>query len=120
MLKISPPVLLIPVTLIAFASSGYGWPSNIPKPDDETVATKVDWIWNNVVKKTVMGGGGRGTYTNFIDQLHASAAMGKFLLSSLQCEGDKTALSLRFARGIFLIRIKCDNHNEVHRVNIFY
>lgn len=53
------------------------WPSDIPKPDDETVATKVDWIWNNVIKRTVTGSG-RGTYNTFFDQLHADAAMGKF------------------------------------------
>ncbi|MBN1129668.1 MAG: T9SS type A sorting domain-containing protein [Chitinispirillaceae bacterium] len=65
-----------------FATAGQAstpaWPSTIPKPADATVETKVNWIWHNVVKQTVTEGRGRGTYTNFIDQLHATAAMGKF------------------------------------------
>ncbi|MBN1131226.1 MAG: hypothetical protein JXA71_19705 [Chitinispirillaceae bacterium] len=67
------------ISSLTFSSgTSSGWPSNIPKPADETVATKVNWIWNNVIKQTVTEGRGRGTYTNFFDQLHASAAMGKF------------------------------------------
>ncbi|MBN1308615.1 MAG: hypothetical protein JXA18_11895 [Chitinispirillaceae bacterium] len=77
MLKISPWMLLIPGAFVLLPPAGQGWPSDMPKPDNETVATKVDWIWENVIKRTVIGGG-RGSYNTFFDQLHASASMGTF------------------------------------------
>ena len=70
-------LVLAAMGLICFSSQSYGWPPDIPGPDDPTVAEKVDWIWENVIRSTVMGRG-RGGYTNFFDQLHADAAMGKF------------------------------------------
>ena len=72
---ISTAVTFILLSTTAIRASS-GWPSTIPAPADQTVATKVQWLWENVIKKTVVSG--RGSYNTFFDQLHAAAAMGKF------------------------------------------
>ena len=45
---------------------------------------------------------------------------GKPLIFSLNHDGNDTYLSHRFARGLYVVKIRKGTHNEVHRVNIFY
>lgn len=67
------------------------WPSDIPKPSDPTVESKVDYIWENVIKPTVTGRD-RGSYNTFFDQLYADAAMGTFQVC-IRWDSDSDILS---------------------------